>query len=118
MKKFLLLLAAVSATMLSLSTCSTVKDALTEDCVYSREVPLLDPLDLKCETVPIKICEEGLPGGIKGRIVTSCDDFDFSDANMEYCKFEESNTDTELKCERIPKGKCEDYYGKIVESCD
>ncbi|MDR0518416.1 MAG: hypothetical protein LBH25_15395 [Fibromonadaceae bacterium] len=122
MKKSLILLAAVFAAVFSLSACSEVKSALTEECVYSRNVADITTVDIDCQTVPINTCEKSASAlglGVKGTVTkSSCDEFDFSDANVEYCKFQESNTSTELTCEKVPKGKCEDLpTGTKAESC-
>jgi hypothetical protein len=119
MKKFLLLLAAASAALFSLSTCS--KDALWENCMYSRNIADID-VDVGCEEVPITTCAESAStvglGFVKGRVVTSCDDFNIKDANKENCKV--VGNDTVVACEKdLPKGACDKIPdGEVVASCD
>jgi hypothetical protein len=120
MKKFLILLAAASATLFSLSTCS--KDALWENCMYSKKIADIDiDIDVGCKEVPVTTCAESAStvglGLVKGRVVDSCDDFNIKDANKENCKVVRNNI--VVTCEKdLPKGACDRIPdGEVVDSC-
>jgi hypothetical protein len=111
MKKIIPTLASAASAFFFLSSCSDVKDAVTENCLFYTTEGIGDETLLKCEeNTPIGTCSELAVGITKTRVVKSCPEIKFT----ENCHlfYDLNGTKTTIECkENIPVNTCSEFAG-------